>query len=97
MLPLTIETPLTASPDPLSVAAKSDVDGEPASGSLYVTSSVVPDAVRDVTAGAEVSMTMFFWPPRLDAPPTVGRVSVASFPAASRIVPPFSAREATVA
>ena len=50
-----------------------------------------------MTVGAVVSMTMFFWPPRLEAPPTVGRVSVASFDAASRIVPPFSASEATVA
>jgi hypothetical protein len=43
--------------------------------------------------GLLVSTTMFFWPPMLEAPPTVGSVSVASFVAASLIVPPESARE----
>jgi hypothetical protein len=33
-LPLTIDTLSTASPDPLSVAEKSEVDGLPATGSL---------------------------------------------------------------
>ena len=66
-------------------------------GSLYVMSTVAPDVLIEVTAGPVVSMAMFFWPPRLDAPPTAGRVSVAAFVAASRIVPPLSASEAEVA
>ena len=49
--------------------------------------------MTELTVGADVSMTMFFWPPRLDAPPTVGSVSVALFVAASLIVPPFSVSE----
>jgi hypothetical protein len=49
-----------------------------------------------MTVGLVVSTTTFFWPPRLEAPPAVGKVSVASFAATSRIAPPFSAREATV-
>jgi len=44
-----------------------------------------------VTVGAVVSMMMFFWPPRLEAPPTVGSVSVALFVALSLIVPPANA------
>ena len=39
-----------------------------------------------------VSMTMAFVPPSDDPLPVAGRVSVASLPAASLIVPPFSAR-----
>ena len=50
----------------------------------------------EVTAGPVVSMTMFFWPPRLDGAADGGRVRVAAFVAASRIVPPFSASEAVV-
>ena len=46
-----------------------------------------------LAVGAAVSMTMFFWPPRLEAPPTVGRVRVVLLPAASLIVPPASASE----
>ena len=57
----------------------------------------MPLTVRDVTVGATVSMTMFFWPPRLEAPPTAGSVSVALLVAASLIVPPFSASEAVAA
>ena len=50
-----------------------------------------------VTVGAVVSITMFFWPPRLDAPPTVGSVSVALFVALSLIVPPARASELVAA
>ena len=42
-----------------------------------------------MTVGAVVSMTMFFALPRLPAAPGEARVSVASFVAASLIVPPF--------
>ena len=51
------------------------------------------DELTLLTVGAVVSMTIAFWPPRLEAPPTVGSVSVALFPAASLIVPPASASE----
>jgi len=50
-----------------------------------------------VTVGAVVSMTMFFWPPRLEAPPTVGRVRVALLVAVSLMVPPARASELVAA
>ena len=49
-----------------------------------------------VTVGAVVSTTIAFWPPMLEAPPTVGRVRVALLVAASLIVPPESASEPVV-
>src|SRR5438477_1625446 len=60
-----------------------------------VTVTVTPSAatVADDIVGAVVSMTMFFWPPRLEAPPTVGRVRVALLVAVSLIVPPARASE----
>ena len=58
---------------------------------LYVPFSV--DELTEDTVGAIPSITIFFCPPRELAPPTVGNVRVALFPAASLIVPLFSARE----
>ena len=49
------------------------------------------------TVGGVVSMVMFFWPPRLEAPPTVGRVRVALLVAVSLIVPPARASELVAA
>jgi hypothetical protein len=45
--------------------------------------------VVTVAVGLAVSMTIAFWPPRLEAPPTAGSVSVALLVAVSLIVPPF--------
>ena len=47
-------------------------------------------AAIETRVGAVVSMTIAFWPPRLEAPPTVGSVRVALLVAVSLIVPPFS-------
>ena len=62
---------------------------------LYAPSTLLAEI--EETAGAVVSTTMAFWPPRLEAPPTAGRVSVASFVAASLIVPPSEASELVAA
>src|SRR5207302_10823563 len=64
-----------------------------------VTVTVTPSAatVADDIVGAVVSMTMFFWPPRLEAPPTVGRVWVALLVAVSLMVPPARASELVAA
>ena len=56
--------------------------------SVPVVISGVPGA-----ASAVVSMIIVFWPAIDDAPPTVGRVSVALFKAASLMVPPFKVSE----
>ena len=64
---------------------------ETVAAALYEPFAV--DEVTLLTVGAIASTTSAFWPPRLEAPPTVGRVSVALFVAASLIVPPFSVSE----
>ena len=53
----------------------------------------LPAGVVTEAVGLVVSTTIAFWPPRLEPPPTVGRVRVALFVAASLIVPPDSASE----
>src|SRR5690606_28685070 len=49
--------------------------------------------VMDETKGATPSMTIFLLAPREFAAPGVAKVKVALFPAASLIVPEFSARD----
>src|SRR5437879_12199604 len=58
-----------------------------------VSVTVTPSAatVADAMVGAVVSMVMFFWPPRLEAPPTVGRVRVALLVAVSLVGAPARA------
>jgi hypothetical protein len=64
---------------------------------IKVNGQELRSSVVTVAVGAAVSMTIAFWPPRLEPPPTVGRVKVALFVATSLIVPPASASELVAA
>jgi hypothetical protein len=56
----------------------------------------VPNALGEIEVYAIVgpveSITIAFWPDRLEGPPKVGRPRAAVFPAISVIVPPFNAK-----
>ena len=67
-----------------------------ASNVFATTVPLTAVAVNTVGAvGAVVSITSALLPARDDAPPTVGRVSVALLPAVSRMVAEFSASAVT--